>query len=129
MKKIFCIAFVFVAFILTISCETANNATPAVDTPLTPAQVLITNLDSLKGNLQQGDLILRLGDDFISDRIRFLSEKDPSYSHAGIVVNRNGQTMVCHIYPEDDKQADTVKYQAVTHLKSKKEYPVRVVPV
>ncbi|MEO8763340.1 MAG: YiiX/YebB-like N1pC/P60 family cysteine hydrolase [Ginsengibacter sp.] len=89
-----------------ISIKDATVATPHSSTNHLP--------DSIRNICEPGDLLLRLGNDFISDRIRFLSIKDHSYSHAGIVVMRNNKKMVCHIYPEDfSTPADTVRYDPV----------------
>ena len=56
-----------------------------------------------------GDLVLRAGDDLLSQQIKYLNEKDPSYSHAGIIVSHNGEKMVCDIYPYANN-ADTIEY-------------------
>ncbi|HEY0751103.1 MAG TPA: hypothetical protein VGD26_08100, partial [Chitinophagaceae bacterium] len=40
------------------------------------------SLDSIHSVIQEGDLIVRLGDDLLSEQIRYLSEKDQSFSHA-----------------------------------------------
>ena len=75
---------------------------------------ILLHIDSLKNICQPGDLVVRLGDDFISDRIRYLSVKDHSYSHAGIIVIHNNKKMVCHIYPDDFiAGADTIRYDII----------------
>ncbi|MER3464223.1 MAG: hypothetical protein C4329_07200 [Chitinophagaceae bacterium] len=74
--------------------------------------VVKNNLDSLKRVAQPGDLILRTGDDMLSEQIKYLNTKDPSYSHAGMIVEKNGQKMVGHIYPHESP-ADTIQYIAI----------------
>lgn len=75
---------------------------------------ILLHIDNLKNVCEPGDLLVRLGDDFISDRIRYLSTTDHSYSHAGIIVMHNNKKMVCHIYPDDFVPgADTVRYDII----------------
>jgi hypothetical protein len=108
--------YIFLLIILVIFSCNENESIPAADlTPLLPAKDSIQlHIDSLKKNCRPGDLVVRLGDDFISDRIRYLSAKDNSYSHAGIIVMHNNKKMVCHIYPDDFVPgADTVRYDLI----------------
>lgn len=70
------------------------------------------NLDSLKNTAAAGDLVVRLGDDLLSYQIKFLNEKDQSYSHAGVVVERNGQKLIAHITP-DEGDKDGIQYSPV----------------
>jgi hypothetical protein len=101
--------------VLIFSCN-QNEAIPAVDlTPQAPEKDTIqVHIDSLKHICLPGDLIVRLGDDFISERIRYLSGKDRSYSHAGIIVIHNNNKMVCNIYPDDFVPgADTIRYDPI----------------
>ena len=96
------------------SC-TQNESVPTANLAYEPAKD--TNqlyLDSLKNVCLPGDLVVRLGDDLISDQIRFLSEKDHSYSHAGMIVTHNNKKMVCNISPGDfANTADTIRYDAI----------------
>jgi len=106
-------SFLLIFFI--ISCN-ENESIPAVDLRQEPTakDTIQQHTDSLKNMCQPGDLIVRLGDDFISDRIRYLSVKDHSYSHAGIIVVHDNKKMVCHIYPDDFVPgADTVRYDII----------------
>lgn len=70
------------------------------------------SLDSIYSVIQEGDLIVRLGDDLLSEQIRYLSEKDQSFSHAGIIIEKEGKKWVCHIAP-DEIGADTVRYDPI----------------
>ena len=99
---------------LIFSCN-ENESIPAADLNPQPVKDSIQqHIDSLKNTCEPGDLVVRLGDDFISDRIRYLSAKDNSYSHAGIIVMHNNKKMVCHIYPDDFVPgADTVRYDLI----------------
>ncbi|MFN8153197.1 MAG: YiiX/YebB-like N1pC/P60 family cysteine hydrolase [Bacteroidia bacterium] len=46
---------------------------------------------------RNGDLVFRSGKGIISDWFRRCSLSDPSYSHAGIIVQRNNENFVVHL--------------------------------
>jgi hypothetical protein len=121
MKIPYYILSFLISFII-ISCN-ENVHFPTVD--LTPQQsvkdTIQQHIDSLKKICQPGDLVVRLGDDFISDRIRYLSVRDHSYSHAGIIVTHDNKKMVCNIYPDDFViGADTVRYDIIDSFLNRK---------
>ncbi len=62
-----------------------------------------------KAGIRSGDIILRSGKDFTSYRIRELSDKDKTYSHAGIALVRDTNVFIYHITPPelDEPKADT----------------------
>lgn len=113
MKILYHILSFLITFII-ISCN-ENVHFPAVNlAPQLLKDTIQQNIDSLKKICEPGDLVVRLGDDFISDRIRYLSVTDHSYSHAGIVVMHDNKKMVCNIYPDDFVAgADTVRYDMI----------------
>lgn len=90
---------------MTASCKDEQNAPTR---KLSSQEILRNNIDSLKKTATKGDLIVRLNDDLISEQVKLLNEKDKSYSHAGIIIEQNGQKFVCHITPELPG-ADTVQ--------------------
>lgn len=56
--------------------------------------------------LQDGDLVLRTGNDFISFAMRQFSQTDKTYSHCGLVRVQGGKTWIYHaIGGEDNPQA------------------------
>lgn len=71
--------------------------------------MILRNMDSLKLMAREGDLIVRAGDDLLSEQIRYINEIDKTYSHSGLIIERNNQKMVCHIAP-DAAPADTIQY-------------------
>ena len=90
--------------------------------PLTPELQIIANIDSIKINCKPGDLIVRLNDDIMSEIIRQIADSDKSYSHAGIIVQKNDKKLVCHIVPNDGKpNADTIKYDPIDSFINPKE--------
>lgn len=113
MKILYHILSFLITFI-SISCN-ENVHFPTVNlAPQSLKDTIQQNIDNLKKICEPGDLVVRLGDDFISDRIRYLSLKDHSYSHAGIIIMHDNKKMVCNIYPDDFVSgADTVRYDII----------------
>ncbi len=58
--------------------------------------VAMTRIDSLKSVIQGGDLVLRTGNDFTSESLRSLNQRDQTYSHCGIASVENGSIVVYH---------------------------------
>ncbi len=83
----------FVLFIALI-CITLANCKPK---PLLNANQQA--LKETKDLLKEGDLVVRLEDDFISRLIADLSPKERLYSHCGIIVKKNNQFKVYNILP------------------------------
>ncbi|MDQ6888997.1 MAG: hypothetical protein M3Z56_01760 [Bacteroidota bacterium] len=80
--------------------------------PLSAAERLNNDIISLKKAVNQGDLIVRMTDDLISEQIKFLNEKDKIYSHAGLVIVKNKQPFVCHIAP-NEINGDTIQIEPI----------------
>jgi len=55
----------------------------------------------IAGKLKSGDIILRNGKGLVSTWFRNCSLKDPRYSHAGIVLFREGGWVVAHVQQSD----------------------------
>ncbi|WP_207492547.1 YiiX/YebB-like N1pC/P60 family cysteine hydrolase [Aridibaculum aurantiacum] len=89
------------------ACQSASTTQPALEQ--SAEQRVQQNIQQLKAAAQPGDLLVRLNDDLISDRVRYINEKDHSYSHTGIVVTKENKIYVAHIAPEQ-KGADTIQY-------------------
>lgn len=66
-------------------------------------------ISAAKSTIRSGDVILRSGKDFTSYRIRELSDKDKTYSHAGIAWVQDTSVYIYHITPPelDEPAADT----------------------
>ena len=96
----------FFICLLLAACQ-SRSVDPAA--PLSKEQWLARDVDSLKRTAAVGDLIVRLGDDFLSYYIKQMNEKDPSFSHAGVVVEKDGQKRVAHITP-DSADKDGIAY-------------------
>ena len=103
--------------LLFFSCTTKNNDP---DPKLTPEQLIQKNIDKLKNTVQDGDLITRWNDNIISYQIRNLNDSDRSFSHCGIVMTRNGHTVVCNIDANENRW-DTVRYDPIDSFINPKE--------
>ncbi|MEO5683020.1 MAG: hypothetical protein ABIQ88_10280 [Chitinophagaceae bacterium] len=66
-------------------------------------------INDAKAGIQTGDVIMRSGKDFTSYRIRELSDKDKTYSHAGMAIVKDTSVYIYHITPPDldEPKADT----------------------
>jgi hypothetical protein len=94
----------FIPLLITLfifqSC--GEGVTPSTTNPdgseLREKEVAV-NLGKLKSAAKEGDLIVRLNDDFVSEQLRFFNEEDKSFSHSGIIITKNGVKTVCNILP------------------------------
>jgi hypothetical protein len=55
-----------------------------------------TQIDSIQKTIHSGDLITRTGNDFTSESLRQLNQKDKTYSHCGIASIENDSVFVYH---------------------------------
>lgn len=71
----------------------------------------ITILNTSMQNLQRGDLVLRLGNDVISQILADLNPHERKYSHCGLLDKQNGQWVVININPKSTRTAtdDTMR--------------------
>ncbi len=99
----------FFTILILGSLLVACTDRPEAIKPPTREQQIQQNLDSLKQVAVSGDVVVRAGDDLLSYQIKFLNEADKTYSHAGMIVERDGQKMVAHITP-DNPVSDGVQY-------------------
>jgi hypothetical protein len=99
------------AFVLLLAACGGHDAAPPIQ--LTPEQQALADVDTLKARAKEGDLVVRLTDDIVSDVIRNMNDSDKAFSHAGIVVMEGNRKMVCNITPDDKENtgADTIHYE------------------
>lgn len=91
---VFSVVLVNVLLIFTVS-GTINQ--PAVST------------ENLSHSLQEGDLVFRTGKGVISDWFRRCCLTDPAFSHAGILIKKNGENHVVHMEQTSDDGAIRVE--------------------
>jgi hypothetical protein len=99
-------ACLFLVLLPLLSCHRQPELTPQA--PMASRyndSVIIHALRLLK----DGDLILRTGDDFISQSLRRFSLKDPTYSHSGLAQQVRGRFLVYHAIGGEDNPAQTLR--------------------
>jgi len=69
--------------------------------PLTNAERNVAMLNEAKEQIKTGDIVLRCGKDMTSYKIREMSEKDKTYSHAGIAVVKPEGVFIYHLTPAE----------------------------
>src|SRR5436309_2246580 len=116
MRTVSLILFFFSPLVF-ISCN-SSTAKPKVE--LTPQQVIQKNIDSLIKTAQPGDMIARMNENIISYHVKNFNYSDKSFSHAGIVMMRNGEKVVCNI-DANEKGKDTVRYDRIESFIDPKE--------
>src|ERR1700694_2128618 len=93
MRIRFISGLVLTAFYLS-SCTINSTDTKK---PLTKEQEILNNIDTLKAVAREGDLITRMNDNIVSFHVKNLNETDKAFSHAGVIVMKDGKKLVCNI--------------------------------
>jgi hypothetical protein len=78
----------------------------ATGDPYAPAYGLIAEGETM---LQDGDLVVRNGQEFSSQHIKNFNRTNKNYSHAGMVFFENGHPIVYHILPGDENPGEKLK--------------------
>lgn len=73
-------------------------------------------IDSCIGLLHSGDLLLRTGNDEISNMFRQMNQGDKTYSHSGIVIIRNGYPFVYHSIGGADNPNEKLRCDSVSRF-------------
>lgn len=60
-----------------------------------------------------GDMILREGKSFISQVLSSFSKTDKHFSHAGLILIKNGQTFVCHILAAEGTRSNKIRLETI----------------
>lgn len=88
-------------FFLSCGCNN-NNVAPLIITrqdSIAHEQLVIraySAIDSAEKKIQTGDLIVRTGNDFTSESLRGLNQRDQTYSHCGIASIENDSVFIYH---------------------------------
>jgi hypothetical protein len=101
---------IFVVFIcLALSCqnETHLPTTYKVDNKYKPI------LDSIKQTIQNGDIILRLGNDVTSSMFASLNNTNKSFSHCGIAFKIHDTVYVYHSIGGEDNPNEKLKKDTI----------------
>lgn len=109
--KLFTVLYGWIGLITIVSCSSPGSTVPVKEKNDDYKEDQVQrDILALKDSVQEGDLIVRLTDELISQQVRQLNEKDKSYSHSGIIIKRDGEDFVCNINP-DEAGADTVRFE------------------
>jgi Permuted papain-like amidase enzyme, YaeF/YiiX, C92 family len=107
-------ACMFLLVIHFCSCSIRDKKQDAPPpNPFAGAKALISEGMTL---LQDGDLVLRNGQEISSQLIRQFSRQDQSYSHSGIVFYENGYPYVYHIVPGEENPDGRLKADSFSHF-------------
>lgn len=112
LKNFFADIFILFFILILVSCTNDKKQPLQLADTISLEGELKSNIVDLHARMQDGDLLVRLGDDLVSNQIKFLSQTDPSFSHAGIVMTRDNKKVICHIAPAV-KGADTVFFEPI----------------
>lgn len=112
MIKIIQSIYVIVILIVLFSCDTSKKELTKEE------QASKHNTDAIneaKNLLKKGDLIMRMGDDFISEILADIAPVEKKYSHTGIVDIVDNKMLVYSINPESTtgKGDDTIRIESV----------------
>jgi hypothetical protein len=89
-------------FLLLTGCKQPAGYKPLKLSASDSAEIRLKNkrafasIEQLKPRIEQGDMILRTGNDFTSESLRQLSSTDKTYSHCGIASIENDSVFVYH---------------------------------
>lgn len=97
--------------ILLAACD--SSVVPPVP-PAAVSRMPLAADNSCLDSLQAGDILLRTGNDGISDVFRYLNTRNQTYSHAGIVVIEHGQANVYHSIGGADNPAECLRCDPAT---------------
>ena len=113
MKKHF---FILSLILLIIACtdhgDNSSNATP-IPLPDSVLQERWKVINVVKDSIHEGDLVLRCGNDYISESLSDFSQQEKLYSHSGIAIMDDGimyvySNMAGDINPDEIMRRDIV---------------------
>ncbi len=102
----------FAIFIILFFAACGQNKNYTTTKPLSASQKTALRIDSLKQMAKDGDLIVRLTDDLVSEQVKLINESDKRYSHAGIIFKINDILKVYNISP-DSLDKDEIKLESL----------------
>ena len=111
-KNILVLSLAFIAFACTDNGDNTSVKEPALlsDSLLKERWKVI---NAVKDSIREGDLVLRCGNDFISESLSDFSQKEKLYSHSGMALMDNGtmyiySNMAGDINPDEIMRRDVV---------------------
>jgi Permuted papain-like amidase enzyme, YaeF/YiiX, C92 family len=111
-KNILLSSLTFIVFACTDNGDNTSDKKPAAlsDLLLNERWKVIK---TVKDSIREGDLVLRCGNDFVSESLSDFSQKEKLYSHSGIAIMDNGtmyiySNMAGDINPDEIMRRDAV---------------------
>ena len=111
-KNILFLLFIFLVAACSDNEGTRNSSKPAAltDSVLRQRWKII---HSIRDSIREGDLILRCGNDFVSESLRDFSQQEKLFSHSGIALRNNGimyvySNMAGDINPDEIMRRDVI---------------------
>lgn len=86
-----------------------------IDSPTKECQVSCLDKDGLSEK-QEGDIVLRMGEGFISQMITLMLADSVELSHCGIIVCRNDSFLVVHSLPKELSDYDGIQTCSLTEF-------------
>ena len=102
--------------VIAFACSDNGDSTSANE-PASLSDSLLTErwkvINTVKDSIREGDLVLRCGNDFISESLSDFSQTEKLYSHSGIAIMDNGtmyiySNMAGDINPDEIMRRDVV---------------------
>jgi Permuted papain-like amidase enzyme, YaeF/YiiX, C92 family len=102
--------------VIAFACSDSGNSTSAKG-PSPLSDSLLTErwkvINTVKDSIREGDLVLRCGNDLISESLSDFSQKEKLFSHSGIAIMDNGtmyiySNMAGDINPDEIMRRDVV---------------------
>jgi hypothetical protein len=109
----FLTGLMMLAFITSCTIRDQKAASPAPVNPYATAQAYINEGEKL---VQDGDLVVRSGQEFTSQFIKQFNRHDKSYSHSGIVFYENGYPYVYHIVTGDESPDGSMRRDSLSRF-------------
>lgn len=96
----------FLFILLLAACGGNNEAAQSEDDHLgiktadEKKEANLAKIEEARKTIQDGDLVLRTGNDYSSEQVKQFSQKDKTYSHGGIAFHDSGNIYVYHVVPD-----------------------------
>lgn len=94
-----------------LSCQKTEEKTKTIIPDV--SKEIFTKIDSLKRDIQNGDIITRTGNDFTSENLRLMNIRDKTYSHCGIAFIEHDTIFVYHSIGGDFNPNQALKRETI----------------
>jgi hypothetical protein len=99
----------FLALVISGCSQGTNESIIAEKSGVTAKSLSVKGIQETKSQLQDGDIILRTGNDVISSLFAQLNQTDKTFSHCGIAFCEEGKWMVYHSIGGEDNPDEKLR--------------------